>query len=101
LLCEAHHVIVHALGYVITLVPGGTFAFTRPDGQPMPNNPDLPGSDGDLAGCHPAEITTETIIPLGLADKFDLELAVWAALGNARIAAERAAEDHREHDLAA
>jgi hypothetical protein len=100
LLCETHHVIVHALGYQITPANTG-FAFTRPDGRPMPNNPGLPGSDGDLAGCHPADITTETIIPAGLADKFDLELAVWAAFGNARIAAERAAEAHQEHDLAA
>jgi hypothetical protein len=101
LLCEAHHVIVHALGYLITLVPGGGFAFTRPDGQPMPSNPDLPGSDGDLAGCHDADITTDTIIPIGLADKFDLELAIWACLANARSKAERTAEDQREHGLAA
>jgi 5-methylcytosine-specific restriction endonuclease McrA len=106
LLCEAHHVIVHALGYQITPASGGGFAFTRPDGQPMPNAPDLPASDGDLAGCHPADITTDTIIPTGLADKFDLELAIWACLANARIAAERAAaeraaEDPQEHDLAA
>jgi hypothetical protein len=42
-----------------------------------------------------AEITTETIIPIGLADKFDLELAIWACLANARIKAELAAE-HRD-----
>ncbi len=67
----------------------------------MPGNPELPGSDGDLARCHAAEITIDTIIPIGLADKFDLELAVWAALANARIAAERATEDQQEPDLAA
>jgi hypothetical protein len=63
-------------------------------------SPGLPGSDGDLTGCHAADITIETIIPAGLADKFDLELAIWACLGNARIKAERAAED-QARDLAA
>jgi 5-methylcytosine-specific restriction endonuclease McrA len=102
LLCEAHHVIVHALGYLITPAPGrGGFAFTRPDGQPMPGNPELPESDGDLTRCHDADITIDTIIPTGLADKLDLELAIWACFANARIAAERAAEGQREHDLAA
>ncbi|HEX3923827.1 MAG TPA: HNH endonuclease signature motif containing protein, partial [Streptosporangiaceae bacterium] len=69
LLCEAHHVIVHALGYLITPGQDTTFAFTRPGGQPMPNSPALPGSDGDLARCHDADITTDTIIPAGLGDK--------------------------------
>ncbi len=99
LLCEAHHVILHALGWVITSALGGGFAFTRPDGQLMPNGPELPGSDGDLADCHDAEITTDTIIPAGLADKLDLELAIWACLANARLAAEQADED--QHELAA
>jgi hypothetical protein len=101
LLCEAHHVIVHALGYQITPA-GGEFAFTRPDGQPMPSAPELPESDGDLARCHDADITTDTIIPAGLADKLDLELAIWACFANARITAERqAGEDQPEQDLAA
>jgi 5-methylcytosine-specific restriction endonuclease McrA len=99
LLCEAHHVIVHALGYQITPARGG-FAFTRPDGQPMPSGPALPGSDGDLAACHDADITTDTIIPYGLADKLDLDLAVWACFANARVAAERAGQQ-QEQDLAA
>ena len=76
LLCEAHHVIVHALGWLITPARGGGFAFTRPDGQPMPSSPALPASDGDLAGCHDAQITTDTIIPAGLGDKLDLDLAI-------------------------
>jgi hypothetical protein len=63
--------------------------------------PPLPGSDGDLAACHDAEITTETIVPTGLADKFDLDLAIWACFANARITAERANEDQHDHDLAA
>jgi hypothetical protein len=92
LLCEAHHVIVHALGYLITAEPDGNFAFTRPDGQPVPAAPDLPGSDGedDLARCHDADITTDTIIPDGLADKPDLDLAIWAAFANTRLDREAA-----------
>ena len=49
LLCEAHHVIVHAAGWQITPARGGAFAFTRPDGQPMPRgylrNPPMAVSD--------------------------------------------------------
>jgi hypothetical protein len=99
LLYEAHHVIVHALGYQITTAEGA-FTFARPDGQPLPNAPDLPGSHGDLAGCHDSDITTETIIPHGLADKLDLDLGVLACFANARVAAERASQQ-REQDLAA
>jgi 5-methylcytosine-specific restriction endonuclease McrA len=100
LLCGAHHVIVHALGYLITPGRDHTFAFTRPDGQAMPNGPALPGSDGDLARCHDADITTDTIIPAGLGDKLDLDLAIWACFANARIDAERA-NKQQEQDLAA
>ena len=96
LLCEAHHVIVHALGYLITPGQDGTFAFTRPDGQAMPNGPALPGSDGELARCHDADITTDTIIPAGLGDKLDLDLAIWACFANARIDRE-AAQQHEQH----
>ncbi|HTZ25976.1 MAG TPA: hypothetical protein VMC83_18425 [Streptosporangiaceae bacterium] len=67
----------------------------------MPNGPSLPGSDGDLATCHDAEITADTIVPAGLGDKLDLDLALWACFANARIAAERAAEGEHDHDLAA
>ena len=106
MLCEAHHVIVHALGYLITPTQSG-FAFTRPDGQPVPSAPALPGSDGDgdgyLVHCHDADITTDTIVPIGLADKLDLDLAIWACFANARIDAEHASQqqDHEELELAA
>jgi hypothetical protein len=102
LLCEAHHVIVHALGYLITPTQSG-FALTRPDGQPVPSAPALPGSDGDLAHCHDADITTDTIVPIGLADKLDLDLAIWACFANARIDAERVSQqqDQEEPELAA
>jgi hypothetical protein len=95
LLCEAHHVIVHALGWLITPARGGGFAFTRPDGQPMPSSPALPGSDGDLAGCYDAVITADTIIPAGLGDQLDLDLAIWACFANARL--DQEASQQQEH----
>ena len=55
-----------------------------------PRSLSLPGSDGDLGRCHDADITTQTIIPAGLGDKLDLDLAIWACLANARIDQERA-----------
>jgi len=88
---------VHARGFLITAADVG-FAFTRPDGQPLPSAPALPGSDGDLAHCHDADITTDTIIPIGLAGKLDLDLAIWAAFANARIDTEQASE---QQELAA
>jgi len=100
LLCEAHHVIVHALGYLITPARDRGFAFTRPDGQPVPSAPALPGGDGDLGRCHDAAVTADTIIPAGLADKLDLDLAIWACFANARIAAEHVSQQ-QEQDLAA
>jgi hypothetical protein len=91
-----------ALGYLISPAPScGGFAFTRPGGQPLPGNPELPHSDGDLTRWHDADITIDTIVPTGPADKLDLELAIWACFANARIAAERAAEGQREQHLAA
>jgi predicted RNA methylase len=69
---------VHALGYLIAPARGG-FAFTRPDGRPMPNGPTLPGSDGDTARCHDADITTDTIIPAGLGDKLGVHIFVQPA----------------------
>ncbi len=100
LLCEAHHVIVHALGYRITPADGG-FAVTRPDGQAMPASPPLPGSDGDLTRCHHAQITTATIIPAGLGDRLDLDLAIWACFANARTSAARASQHLHEQTQAA
>jgi hypothetical protein len=92
LLCAAHHVITHALGYLITPTATGGFAFTRPDGQRIPHSPALPGSDGDPARCHDADITTETIIAAGLGDKLDLDLAIWACLANARTDQQQASQ---------
>ena len=89
LLCEAHHVIVHELGYLITLVPGGGFAFTRADGSPVPASPTLPPPSGDIRGSHDAAITANTIIPNWHGEKLDLDHTIWVAFANARLAEEQ------------
>ena len=99
LLCEAHHMIVHAFGYLITQAGDGTFIFTKPDGTLLPNSPPLPGTRGDITSQHQARITQDTIIPAGLADKFDLDQTIWATFANARIAEER--RQAHEQELAA
>jgi hypothetical protein len=93
-LCEAHHVIVHELGYLITADDDGTFTFTRPDGTTMPASPPLPTPTGDITTTHDADITPQTINAPG--DRLDLHLAIWAAFANARIIQERQqqAADH-------
>ena len=89
LLCEAHHMIVHAAGYIITLADDGTFIFAKPDGTILPDCPKIPEPDGDTSNQYAAGITAGTIIPAGLADKFDLGLTIWAYFANARVAEER------------
>jgi 5-methylcytosine-specific restriction endonuclease McrA len=93
LLCEAHHVIVHALGYLIAPDPGGGFTFTRPDGTPMPASPQLPVTDGDITASHDATIEPSTIVASGYGDRFDLHQTIWACFANAKIAEERRARD--------
>jgi Domain of unknown function (DUF222) len=104
-LCEAHHMIVHALGYLITPADGGRFTFTRPDGTVLPASPPLPEADGDITSWHDADITADTIIPAGLGDKLDLELAIWACFANARVAEESGRQQdqdqQQEQELAA
>ena len=65
----------------------------------MPSSPALPGSDGDLTRCHPADITTDTIIPAGLGDKLDLDLAIWACYANARLD-QQTSQQHPQHQAA-
>jgi len=101
LLCEAHHMIVHAYGYIITLAGDGTFIFTRPDGTVMPACPQLPETHGDIGSQHQANITADTIIPAGLADNFNLDLTIWASFANAALAEERRQQHAQEQDLAA
>jgi hypothetical protein len=85
-LCEAHHVIVHELGYLITESEDGTFAFTRPDGIPMPNSPPPPPVTGDITTTHDAPVTAATIDTSYHGDRFDLDMTIWAAFTNARVA---------------
>jgi hypothetical protein len=87
--CEAHHVIIHELGLVVSLAPGGGYTVALLDGTPVPASPQLPGGDGDLGQWHDADITAETVIPSALGDKLDLHMAIWACFANARVAEER------------
>jgi hypothetical protein len=87
--CEAHHVIIHELGLVVSRAPGGGMTVTLQDGTPVPASPQLPGGDGNLGRWHDADITAETVIPSGLGDKLDLHMAIWACFANVRVAEER------------
>jgi hypothetical protein len=92
LLCEAHHVIVHELGYQITLADDGRgFTFTQADGTALPAAPppSLP-APCNIAACHQATITPTTVG--GSGDRLDLHLAIWAAFANASLAERRQAQ---------
>ena len=41
LLCPAHHRAVHEVGYTVRSLGDGRFAFTRPDGTPVAETPEL------------------------------------------------------------
>jgi hypothetical protein len=60
----------------------------------MPACPPLPDACGDITGQHHAGITPATIIPTGLADKFDLDQTIWVSFANARTAEQR----HQTHE---
>ncbi len=83
-LCRYHHQLVHDRGYRIAAPPGGGFAFSRPDGTPLPPSPALPPPDGSIGGTHDADITPDTIIPPWYGERLDLDHAVHACLANAR-----------------
>ena len=89
LLCKAHHMIVHELGYLITPLAGGGFTFTRPDGGDLPVSPQLESSGADVASWHDADITPATIVATGYGDGLNLDLAIWASFANARLRQER------------
>jgi hypothetical protein len=91
-LCEAHRVIVHARGYLIAGLPGGGFCFTRPDGTVMPASPQLPETVGSISSYYDdPDITDRTIVPAGLGDKLNLDMAIWACFANARLAEQTSA----------
>jgi hypothetical protein len=58
-----HHKLVHDRGYLIAALPGGGFAFYRPDGTPLPSSPPLPAPQGSISETHDTAITPDTIIP--------------------------------------
>jgi hypothetical protein len=82
-LCKYHHRLVHDRGYIIAAGPGGTFAFTRPDGTTLPSSPPLPPPEGTIEGWHDADITPETIIPAWYGERLDLDHALYVCLANA------------------
>src|SRR6266568_2707131 len=88
-LCPYHHKLVHDRGYLIAAPPGGTFAFYRPDGTPLPSSPPLPEPDGPIGQAHDAAITPDTIIPPWYGERLDLNHAIWACFANARTRDER------------
>jgi hypothetical protein len=84
-LCPWHHKLVHDRGYLIAAPPGGgTFAFYRPDGAPLPTSPSLPEPGGSIDAVHGADITPDTIIPPWYGERLDLNHAIWACFANAR-----------------
>ncbi|MBO0825858.1 MAG: DUF222 domain-containing protein [Actinobacteria bacterium] len=86
--CEAHHVIIHELGLVVSAAPHGGFAVSLADGTPVPASPQLPGGDGNLRDWHDAQITPRTITPYPH-DRLDLHFAIWACFSHVRVAEER------------
>ena len=89
-LCPYHHKVIHDRGYTIAAPPGGgTFAFYRPDGTPLPSSPPLAEPDGPIDQAHDADITPDTIIPPWYGERLDLDHAIWTCFANARIREER------------
>ena len=85
LLCKAHHMIVHDLGYLIAPLTGRGFRFTRPDGGDLVVSPQLEASGADVGSYHDAEITPATIVATGYGDRLNLDLAIWASFANASL----------------
>ena len=99
-LCKYHHMLVHDRGYLIVTVPGGTFAFFRPDGTGIPPSPALPPPDGAIGDCHDGDITPGTIIPPWYGERLDLDHAIYTCLANARTPEERQAQREQGQDPA-
>ncbi|HEY1625474.1 MAG TPA: HNH endonuclease signature motif containing protein [Streptosporangiaceae bacterium] len=89
-LCKAHHRLVHTRGYLITAADGATFTFRSPQGTPIPPCPTLPGPRGEIAACHDADITMQTIVPAWYGERLNLDYAIGTCLANAERARERA-----------
>jgi hypothetical protein len=81
-LCKYHHRLVHERGYLIASAPGA-FTFYRPDGTLILSSPALPEVDGDIDGCHDADITPGTIIPPWYGERLDLDYAIYTCFAHA------------------
>jgi len=87
-LCKAHHRIVHDKDIIIAS-SGGGFTFHTAEGIPIVSSPGLTSPVGDISQCHHAAVTTSTIISPNSGGRLDLNMAIWVALANARVRAER------------
>jgi hypothetical protein len=96
-LCEAHHVIVHELGLMVSRATNGSLTVRLPDGTLVPPSPQLPGGESNLSEWHDADINARTIVPYPH-DKLDLDFAIWACFANARVAEERRQAQLASHD---
>lgn len=95
-LCRRHHRLVHDTGIVIGTA-GGTFAFYRADGAPVPSSPPLPGGTvSGLRDSHDAELEWHTIIPPHSGDRLDLHEAIWVCLNNLRVQARRREQEKEQ-----
>ena len=99
-LCPWHHKLVHDRGYLIAALPGGDFAFYRPDGSRLPPSPPLPEPDGSIGETHDAAITPETIIPPWYGERLDLDHAIYICFANARTAEQKRADRDQAGDPA-
>ena len=94
-LCKAHHRLVHKRGYLIAAGPGGRFTFYTPEGSLVPACPTLPGPAGEIAACHDADITLQTIVPAWYGERLDLDYAIGVCFANAENDARRAMEQEQ------
>jgi hypothetical protein len=101
-LCPWHHKLAHHRGYLIAAPPAanGTFAFSCPDGTPLPSCPPLPEPDGPIGQAHDADITPDTIIPPRYGERLDLNHAIWTCFANARTNEEKLADGDQDGDPA-
>lgn len=80
LLCPAHHRAVHEVGYAVTALGGGRFAWRRPDGARLPDAPRLAADD--TVGLPAPDAGSDTIAPTWGGDPLDLDHLVGGMAGN-------------------
>lgn len=93
-LCRYHHHLVHEGGFAISTPDGGTsFVFHRPDGTPVSCPASPPGCPQQLLATTTSDgpaINPRTMRG-GTGERLDLDLTMWALLGNRRVRARRRA----------